>query len=303
MEPKQPDTVEDRTFRELIRVCEDDLRRGCHPERARLDAETLLLHLLQRTHPERNRAWLLAHMSDEPEPGMIRELSRLGTQRRMGRPVQYITGQAEFFGLTFAAIPEVLIPRPETEHLVEEVLRLAKIFQASSSGPIHIADIGTGTGAIAVAVAHSLPEAQITATDISPKALTLALVNAESNQVADRIEFLEGDLLAPLAGRAFSIVASNPPYIPLSDKPSLSVEVRDYEPHLALFAGYDGLLIHRRLISDARCVLDPGGWLLMEIGFGHQPAVEQLLHEAGYEEIHFIPDYQGIPRVACGRNV
>ena len=237
---------------------------------------------------------------------MIRELSRLGTQRRMGRPVQYITGQAEFFGLTFAAIPEVLIPRPETEHLVEEVLRLAKIFQASSSGPIHIADIGTGTGAIAVAVAHSLPEAQITATDISPKALTLALVNAESNQVADRIEFLEGDLLAPLAGRTFSIVASNPPYIPLSDKPSLSVEVRDYEPHLARALRRSttrNLLIHRRLISDARCVLDPGGWLLMEIGFGHQPAVEQLLQEAGYEEIHFIPDYQGIPRVACGRNV
>jgi len=302
MEPRQPDAADDRTFRALILASEDYLRLGYHPERARLDAETLLLHLLQRTHPERNRAWLLAHMGDEPEPNVVKDLGRFTTLRRNGRPVQYITGQAEFFGLTFGTDLEVLIPRPETEHLVEEVLRLAKILQESSSGPIHIADIGTGTGAIAVAVAHSLPDARIAATDISPKALTIALANAESNQVADRIEFLDGDLLAPLAGRTFSIVASNPPYIPLSDKPSLSVEVRDHEPHLALFAGYDGLLIHRRLIPDARSVLEPGGWLLMEIGYGHQPAVEQLLREAGYVEIHFIPDYQGIPRVACGRN-
>jgi release factor glutamine methyltransferase len=215
--------------------------------------------------------------------------------------VQYITGHAEFFGLMFAAIPEVLIPRPETEHLVEEALRLVKIRQDSSSGPIRIADIGTGTGAIAVALAHSLPDARITAMDISPKALAIAHTNAKNNQVADRVEFLEGDLLAPLAGRTFSIVASNPPYIPLSDKPSLSVEVRDHEPHLALFAGYDGLLILRRLIPDALTVLEPGGWLLMEIGYGQQPAVEKLLEEAQYVGVHFIPDYQGIPRVACAQ--
>lgn len=301
MEHRQPDATEDRTFRALIQASEDYLRLGYHPERARLDAETLLLHLLQRTHPERNRAWLLAHMSDEPEPNLVRDLGRFTTLRRSGRPVQYITGQAEFFGLTFATDPEVLIPRPETEHLVEEVLRLAASLQESSAGPIRIADIGTGTGAIAVALAHALPNAGITATDISPKALALARRNAEKNQASGRIEFLEGDLLAPLAGRTFSIVASNPPYIPLTDKPSLSVEVRDHEPHLALFGGYDGLLVHRRLIPDARAVLEPGGSLLMEIGYGHEQAVEQLLREAGYEEIHFIPDYQGIARVACGR--
>jgi release factor glutamine methyltransferase len=301
MEPRQPDAAEDRTFRALIQASEDYLRLGYHPERARLDAETLLLRLLQRAHPERNRAWLLAHMSDEPESNVVKELGRFTTLRRSGRPVQYITGQAEFFGLAFATAPEVLIPRPETEHLVEEALRLAAPIQLSSSTPIRIADIGTGTGAIAVALAHSLPDVQITATDISSKALTLALANAESNQVADRIEFLEGDLVAPLAGRKFSIVVSNPPYIPLSDKPSLSVEVRDHEPHLALFAGYDGLLIHRRLIPDALAVLEPGGWLLMEIGYGHQLAVEKLLREAHYVDVNFIADYQSIPRVAVAR--
>lgn len=298
MEHKRPETADELTYRELIRVCEEDLRRGHHPERARLDAETLLLHLLQTANPERNRAWLLAHWTDEPEPGILRDLSRIALQRRKGRPIQQITGHAEFFGLPFATSLDVLIPRPETEHLVEKLLELAANLPKTD---IQIADIGTGSGAIAVALAHSLPNAQITATDISPKALALARTNAETNQVADRIEFLEGDLLAPLKGRRFSIVASNPPYIPLSDKPSLSVEVRDHEPHLALFAGYDGLLIHRRLIPDARDVLEPGGWLLMEIGYGQQPAVESLLQASGYREIQFVPDYQGIPRVACGR--
>jgi release factor glutamine methyltransferase len=150
-----------------------------------------------------------------------------------------------------------------------------------------------------------MPNARIVAVDCSPQALIVARENAQRHHVEDRITFFEGDLLAPLqaqfSAQSFHILASNPPYVPLPDRDSLSVEVRDYEPHSALFAGDDGLDIYRRLIPDAREHLIPGGWLVLEIGFGQQPAIEQLLRDASYCEIHFVPDYQGIPRVAVGQ--
>jgi release factor glutamine methyltransferase len=136
---------------------------------------------------------------------------------------------------------------------------------------------------------------------LSPQALAIAKSNAEDNQVADRITFLEGDLLKPLSDQKFHILASNPPYIPLRDLDSLSVEVREYEPHSALFAGDDGLAIYRRLIPEAREHLIPEGWLVVEIGYDQEDAVGQLLHDAGYDHIYFVPDYQGISRVAAGR--
>jgi release factor glutamine methyltransferase len=278
-------------LRQLVAETEVVLRTGPHPERARLDAETLLLHLLAQ-----NRAWLLAHMDDAADSETQAALGALIMRRSIGEPIQYITGHAEFFGLPFAVAPGVLIPRPETEHLVEEVIRLAGAFTEP-----RIADIGTGSGAIAVALANALPDCWITATDLSPQALKIARSNADRNGVANRIEFLEGDLLAPLAGRSFSILASNPPYVPLRDRTSLSAEVRAYEPHSALFAGDDGLDIYRRLIPDARSLLVAGGWLVMEIGFGQQDAVEKLLLASSYCEVHFVPDYQGIPRVAACR--
>lgn len=279
------------TLRELAAEAESALRAGPHPERARLDADTLLLHLLKE-----NRAWLLTHRDDEVSPKLRDEMNRLIERRCHGEPLQYITGEAEFYRLPFHVEPGVLIPRPETEHLVEEVLRLMSGIVAP-----RIADVGTGSGAIAVALAHTLPLAQVVATDISPQALSIARGNAARNHVAGRIEFLHGDLLVPLAGRSFSVIASNPPYIPLRDRDSLSVEVRDHEPHSALFAGEDGLDIYRRLIHDAWNLLVPGGWLVMEIGYGQQPAIEELLRARGFGEIHFVPDYLGIPRVAAGR--
>jgi release factor glutamine methyltransferase len=279
------------TLRELINEAEARLRSGPHPDRARLDAETLLLHLLKQ-----NRAWLFGHGDDAASTDTQDSLAATIARRQAGEPLQYITGEAEFFGLPFAVSPGVLIPRPETEHLVEEVIRLAGEFTEP-----RIADIGTGSGAIAVALAHSLSNAHISAIDLSPQALAIARQNAIQNQVEDRIEFLEGNLLVPLAWRSFHIIASNPPYVPLSDRDSLSVEVRDHEPHSALFAGDDGLSIYRRLVPDARDLLIPGGWLVMEIGYGQQVAIEELVTANGYCNLHFIADYQGIPRVAAGQ--
>ena len=279
------------TLRELVSQSEARLRAGAHSDRSRLDAETLLLYVLGQ-----NRAWLLSHWDDEVGPVTQARYEDAIHSRMQGEPIQYITGHAEFFGLPFHVTPAVLIPRPETEHLVEEILRLAAQWPSPS-----IADIGTGSGAIAVALAHTLPTAKIIATDLSSAALNIAQQNARSNHVQDRIDFHQGDLLAPLAGQQFEIIASNPPYIPQTDHDSLSVEVREHEPHSALFAGPDGLEIYRRLIPQARQFLAPNGWLVLEIGYNQQPAIEALLQATNYRDIHFIPDYQGIPRVASAQ--
>jgi release factor glutamine methyltransferase len=279
------------SLRKLVAEAESALRNGPHPERARRDAEMILLHSLQR-----DRAWLLANWQFEASTEAATAFAAAVARRKQGEPLQYIIGQAEFFGLAFTVAPGVLIPRPETEHLVEEVLQLAANFATPK-----IADIGTGSGAIAVALAHAMPAASLVATDLSEAALSIASSNARRNQVADSIKFLAGDLLVPIAGRSFDIIASNPPYIPLADRESLSVEVREYEPHNSLFAGDDGLAVYRRLIPQAREFLMPNGWLVLEIGYGQQPAIESLLLASGYTGIRFVQDYQGIPRVAVGR--
>jgi release factor glutamine methyltransferase len=197
----------------------------------------------------------------------------------------------------------VLIPRPETEHLVEKVLSLAANLATNFAQP-RIVDVGTGSGAIAVALAHKLFAAQIaariTAIEISAPALAVARGNALLNGVADRIRFIEGDLLAPVAAEQFEIVVSNPPYVSESDRGSLAVEVREFEPALALFAG-SGLDFYRRLIPCARAVLVPGGFLALEIGCGQDSAVAGLLAGSGFEQIEFTADLQGIPRVASAR--
>jgi release factor glutamine methyltransferase len=281
------------TLRALLGEAETALAAGPHADRARLDAETLLLHRLQQ-----DRAWLLAHKDEDADAETEADYSALVQRRVTGEPIQYITGSSEFFGLPFSVGPGVLIPRPETEHLVEEVIRIARELPPS---PLHIADIGTGSGIIAVALAHALPDAEMTAIDLSPQALVVARENAGKNNVAGRITFLEGDLLSQLGEERFHILASNPPYIPTADHDSLAVEVREHEPHAALFAGDDGLAIYRRLIPEAREHLHPGGWLVLEIGFGQQEAVAALLTADGYSEVRFIADYQQIPRVAMAR--
>jgi release factor glutamine methyltransferase len=266
------------------------LRGGPHPERARLDAETLLLHMLHC-----DRAFLIAHQNEALTAERAVHYYALIERRMAGEPIQYITGEAEFFGLPFKVTRDVLIPRPETEHLVEKVLSLAANFEK-----LRIVDVGTGSGAIAVTLAHKLPDAQVTAIDISPAALAIARGNAELNGVAERVRFLEGDLFAPVVGEEFEIVVSNPPYVAESDRESLDVEVRDYEPALALFAGR-GLDIYRRLIPGARDRLVPGGYLAMEIGYGQNTTIARLLAKGVFGEIEFIGDLQGIPRVASAK--
>jgi release factor glutamine methyltransferase len=254
-----------------------------------MDAELLMLHLLGK-----DRAWLMAHLGDEFPVDLIRRYGELLLHRYNGEPIQYITGETEFYGLPFHVTRDVLIPRPETEHLVEKVLELAANFEQP-----RIVDIGTGSGAIAVALAHKFPQAKITAIDLSAPALAIARENAKRNGVA--LRFLEGDLLVPVAAEKFDFIVSNPPYVPESDRETLSVEVREYEPALALFAGDDGLEVYRRLIPAAYNALTPNGFIVLEIGYGQAPAVTELLAHTGFQQIEFVPDLQGIPRVACAQ--
>jgi release factor glutamine methyltransferase len=238
----------------------------------------------------------MAHSEEEPSGEQATHYMKLLERRYNGEPIQYIVGGTEFYGLPFRVTPDVLIPRPETEHLVEQVIALAARYQAP-----RIVDVGTGSGAIAIALAHHLPNAAITATDISSAALTTARQNAELNGVSDRIRFLEGDLLGPVTDEQFDIIVSNPPYVPLADRGPLAVEVRDHEPALALFAGDDGLDIYRRLIPAAFAALVPGGLVVLEIGCGQSAAIASLLAESGFDQIEFAPDLQNIPRVASAR--
>jgi release factor glutamine methyltransferase len=279
------------TLREWLHKGEQQLSTGPHPDKARRDAEILLLYLVGK-----NRAWLMTHLDEDFAGCTAIRFASLLDWRHRGEPIQYIIGETEFYGLPFKVTPDVLIPRPETEHLVEKAIELARLRTAP-----RIVDVCTGSGAIAVALAHALPAAGITATDLSDPALTIARENAQRNGVEPRIRFLRGDLLAPLAGEQFEIVVANPPYVPTIERESMAVEVRDHEPALALFAGVDGLDIYRRLISSAPRVLVPGGFIALEIGYGQAGAVEGLLAAAGFSQIEFKPDLQDILRVACAQ--
>jgi len=279
------------TLRQWLRKGEAVLAGGPHPERAHRDAELLLLDAARL-----DRATLLARWEEGlDEPSAARYSVHL-ERRLAGEPMQYILGETEFYGLPFRVTPDVIIPRPETEHIVEKVLDLAARFPNP-----RIVDIGTGSGAIAVALAHKLPQAAVTAIDLSAPALAVAKENAERNEVAGRIRLLEGDLLAPVAGERFDLVVSNPPYVPEGDRETLSVEVRDHEPGVALFAGSDGLEVYRRLMPAAFAALAPGGFVALEIGFGQAEVIGGMLAGSGFCEIEFVSDLQGIPRVACGQ--
>ena len=254
------------------------------------DAELLLLHTLQIS-----RATLLAHPDDELTSDQLYLYERSIHRRLAHEPVQYIIGQQEFFGLALHVTPAVLIPRPETEHLVESVLA-----RLPHDHPISIADVGTGSGAIAIALAVHLPEAHITALDLSTEALHIAQLNAENHNVAQRIRFLQSDLFAALPpGAAFDAIVSNPPYVPTSDRADLHPQVREHEPAAALFAGPEGLDIYRRLIPEAHALLKPQGLLALEIGQGQQPSLTSLL--ANWHDLTFLNDLQQIPRVALAR--
>lgn len=213
-------------------------------------------------------------------------------RRQEGCPTAHIVGKKEFYSLDFAVSPATLIPRPDTELLVDEALRQAKPL----TDPL-IADIGTGTGCVAVALAHRLPKARIVAVDISPEALETARGNATRLGVADRVDFRLGDLLAPLAGLRPDLIVSNPPYIPTNDIAGLDPGVRDHEPALALDGGPDGLRVIERLAEQALSLLAPGGRLLVEIGAGQEEGARGVLTRAGFMVESVRKDGGGLPRV------
>ena len=286
-----PDVEQADTVGALVQHAQNLLAAGPHPERARRDAELLLRRALHC-----DAAWLFAHADDCIPDQCVQQLEPMLRRRLAGEPVQYILGEAEFWGLTFSVHPAVLIPRPETELLVEHVLD----FLRGREHP-RVLDVGTGSGAIAVALAAECPQARCVAVDLSSAALSVAAENASRHGVADQIEFRVSDLFSAVGAERFDCVAANPPYVPLTDKESLAVEVRDYEPELALFAGEDGLAIYRRLIQAAPDFLTPKGMLALEIGFGQRDSVAALLVEADFQEIAFLSDYQQIPRIAMAR--
>ncbi|MEW6274994.1 MAG: peptide chain release factor N(5)-glutamine methyltransferase [Bacillota bacterium] len=280
--------------------------RGCGVEGAALDAEVLLAHVTGL-----DRAGLYRESGRALSPREAEAYRRLVERRGRREPVAYLTGKKEFMGLEFLVGPAVLIPRPETELLVEKACALAREFVSRprelvdpERGPgvqeLLIADAGTGSGAIAVSLAVFLPAARIYATDCSSAALAVARENARRHGVAGRISFLQGDLLSPLfalnlAGRLVLIVA-NLPYIPAAELPGLMPDVRCYEPLSALDGGPDGLAHYRRLLPQARRCLSDGGRLLMEIGPGQGEKVGRLLAENNWH-YQIIPDLAGRERV------
>ncbi|MCS6831716.1 MAG: peptide chain release factor N(5)-glutamine methyltransferase [bacterium] len=253
----------------------------------RLDAELLLANVLGV-----GRAYLYAHPEEEVDAGVLQEWQRHLERRARREPLAYILGKAEFCGLEFTVTPDVLVPRPETEVLVEA---------AVARQPATIADIGTGSGCIAITVAVNLPQAQVWATDISEAALRVARENVERHGVAGRVRLLQGDLLQPLTGMRLDVIVSNPPYVAESERLSLQPEVREWEPSQALFAGDDPLQFHRRLAAEAHFHLREGGWLMVEVGLGQAEAVASLLEEAGYQQVRILNDLAGIGRVVEGR--
>ena len=259
---------------------------------ARLDAETLIMHVLGQ-----DRAYVYAHPELELACGELNRYNDALGRRAGGEPLQYITGHQEFWGLDLLVTPAVLIPRPETEHVVEAALELLRGMESP-----RLVDVGTGSGCIALALASELPQVRIDAVDISGDALAVARSNAERLGLADLVVFSQGDLLKKyLDGSAsFDLVVSNPPYVGDSEADKLQLEVREHEPHRALFGGgKEGLDIYRRLIPQAARVLKGGGWLVMEIGYTQEQAIRELLSE--WREVRSVPDLRGIPRVVVAR--
>jgi release factor glutamine methyltransferase len=252
----------------------------------RREAGSLVAHLLGR-----DRSFVIAHANDTLSHDEWEALQSLIERRAAGEPLQYITGHQEFFKLDFEVTPDVLIPRPETELIVETALELLR-----DDPQPYFADIGTGSGCIAISVLHELPQARAIATDISQPALRIARRNAERHGVMDRMELRQSDCFSALdAGQTFSLITSNPPYVTDNELESVQREVR-YEPLLALAAGSDGLATIRRLLQEARPYLRSGGYLVFEMGWGQSTAVEELIDQSIWKTLKVRKDLQGIPR-------
>jgi release factor glutamine methyltransferase len=270
------------------------LRQAGVPE-ARREAASLLEHLTGR-----DRTFLITHAETALASSDVRRLRDLVKRRAAGEPLQYITGHQEFYGLDFEVTPDVLIPRPETELLVETALKLLDEIEQQ---PPRICDVGTGTGCIPISILHERPFVQAVGLDISYSALRVAARNALRHDVDGRLALVASDCLAALDPQRarFHMIVSNPPYIAEDALPGLQREVRDHEPHVALTPGGDGLSIIRRLIEDTPRFLDRGGHLLMEIGYDQHEAVGELINAEVWELLDIHKDLQGIPRTVALR--
>jgi release factor glutamine methyltransferase len=260
---------------------------GISHAEATIDAEVLARHVLGW-----DRAHLAAYGRDPAPADFERKFQQLVVRRRMREPVAMIVGHREFWGLEFEVSKAVLIPRPETEIVIDEALAFAR------TAPCRLAiDVGTGSGCIAVALAHELADVRVIAVDISADAIEVARRNAIGHQVADRVEFREGNLLDSVSETA-DLILSNPPYVQDADAAALQPEVIQFEPHAALFGGADGLDVVRRLLNGASTRLAPQGRLIVEFGFGQEHAIRQLAEAAGWTIVRIREDLQGIPRTA-----
>lgn len=280
------------TIQALLKWTADYLR-GKGVESARLESEVLLAHVLNCPRIE-----LIARSLEEPAEADRVRFRELIKRRTDGWPVAYLVGQKEFYLLKFEVSPAVLVPRPETEMLVLEALRLLKPLKSPT-----VLDLGTGSGCIAVSVAHQKKDARVTATDISPDALDVAKRNAATHGVTDRVAFVQGDLFAAVpAGGTFDLVVSNPPYVTPTELATLSPDVRDHEPRLALDGGPDGLAFYRRIAAGVGPVLKPGGSLLVEIGSTQDEAVRAVLGERPELELGpTLRDANKLPRVVTAK--
>jgi release factor glutamine methyltransferase len=261
----------------------------------RLDAEVLLAETLGI-----DRVGLYTHFDQPLKPEELARFKKLILRRLRREPIAYILGKREFWSLPFKVTPDVLIPRPETEILVSEALKT----QAHLDGrALRILEIGTGSGAISIALAKGLPIARVVATDLSAKALSVAEENALQNGVREQIHFLRGDLFQPLQkGERFDLVITNPPYIPREQFPSLMPEVRDFEPRIALDGGINGLDFFQRALPMVGKFLDPGGWFLAEMGAGQDQEILKIAEKIpDLNSFDFIKDLAGIKRVFKAR--
>ncbi|MDX6444191.1 MAG: release factor glutamine methyltransferase [Blastocatellia bacterium] len=282
---KKPNTF---SIEDAVREGAQRLREGGVAE-SRRDAGSLLAHVL-----DRDRTFVIAHAGDELNDEQFEAFQSLIKRRAAGEPLQYITGHQEFFKLDFEVTPAVLIPRPETELIVETALALLPDDRAA-----RIADIGTGSGCLAISLLHERPAARAVAIDVSPAALQIARRNAVRHSVADRLDLLGSDTLSALDAAQvewrFDLIVSNPPYVSEDEMKTLQREV-NHEPRTALAAGADGLSIIRRLLDETRPFLRSGGHLVFEIGFGQSEAIEQLIDGRVWNPIERCEDLQGIPR-------
>jgi len=269
---------------------------------AQLGAELLLMHAL-----ERDRAYLHAHADEEVPPKALQRYSQMIAERTTGKPTQYIIGHQEFWGLDFEVTPAVLIPRPETEHIVEYVLEMTRRQGHTKDSCLHVVDVGTGTGCIALALASEFPRAILFGVDISRSALAVASRNAARLGMRERVKFLESDLLdrllEPDVAGTFDFVLSNPPYVGKHDANKVQREVREFEPRLAWGGDIErGEEIYARLFPQAFRALKPGGRVVVEIGYDMRDRVLELLGNE-WDEIQVTPDLAGIPRVVSAKKI